>query len=413
MTTVNLIRKNSNRVRPGLRFQFDYWLLLVVAGLLVIGMLMVYSTTFDYGLRFYEEATYFFKRQLLALIVGIAGALIIMQFDYHVLRLMSVPFLIMTLVMLVVVLLFGETIFGARRGLLEGSYQPSEIAKLATILYISHWLSSKGDRIKNLTYGLLPFSVITGVVCALIVQQPDLGTTGLIAIVCFTLFFIAGADLRQFTIAGLVGGLIFLFLVTTLPHAAQRVDSYRIALRDPIQAGWQVQQSVVALATGGLFGVGLGESTQKFGPLPAAHTDGVFSILGEELGLVGCLVVMVLWALLVWRGISIARRARDGYGSLLALGVTCWLSFQALLNMAVVTAVVPFTGIPLPFLSYGGSSLASSLIGIGILLSISRDAAVGQKMQQPRKPARGVVREDLDLRRRDGRPHLSGAGRRR
>jgi cell division protein FtsW len=197
-----------------------------------------------------------------------------------------------------------------------------------------------------------------------------------------------------------------------LPHAAERIDYYKKGLIDPIQGGWHVQQSVVALGTGGFLGVGLGESTQKFGPLPAAHTDGVFAILGEELGILGCLLVILLFGLLTWRGIKTALNARDGYGFLLALGITCWLAFQALINMAVIVAIFPFTGMPLPFLSYGGSSMAISLIGVAILLNISRDAALNVKVQG-RKPIRETIREDLGLRRRNGRAHLSSSVRRR
>lgn len=383
MTTVNVIRKRSDRVMPNMRFQFDYWLLLAIAGLLVVGMLMVYSTTFDYGIRFKGEATYYIKRQAVAMLLGLAAMVVIMQFDYHLLRRFSVPFLVLTLVALFLLLLFGEAIFGARRGLMDGSYQPSEVAKLATILYISHWLSTKGERIKKLTYGLIPFSIITGVVCALIVRQPDLSTAVLIALVSFTLFFVAGADWRQFGLAGLLGGTAFTFLMLTLPHARNRVDDFAVTLRDPEQAGWHVRQSLIALGRGGWTGVGLGESTQKFGPLPAAHTDGVFAVLGEELGLLGTLFVIGLLALLVWRGVRAAQQARDSYGSLLALGITCWLAYQALINIAVITAVIPFTGIPLPFLSYGGSSLLFSLIGTGILLNISRDAAMSRRIQPP------------------------------
>jgi cell division protein FtsW len=283
---------------------------------------------------------------------------------------------------LIAILFFGEAIFGARRGLYEGSYQPSEVAKLATILYIAHWLSTKGNRVKKLSYGLLPFSLIVGVVCALIVRQPDLSTAGLVALISFTLFFVAGADWRQFAFAGALGGTVFTILVFTLPHAAARVDAYRMTLRDPAQAGWHVRQSLIALGRGGAFGVGLGESTQKFGPLPAAHTDGVFAILGEELGLVGALVVISLLVVLVWRGVRTAIRARDSYGFLLALGITSWLAYQALINIAVITAVIPFTGIPLPFISYGGSSLLISMIGVGILLNISRDAALSRRFQR-------------------------------
>lgn len=382
MSTINVVRKKTNRVKPGLKFQFDYWLILAASGLILIGMLMVYSTTFDYGLRFQDDATYYFRRQFMALLIGLGAALIIMQFDYHILRRFSVPLLGLTILGLLIVLFFGDAIFGAQRGFYEGSYQPSEIAKLATILYIAHWLHSKGDRIKKVSYGLLPFSILVGFICALIVRQPDLSTAGLIALVCFTLFFVAGADLKQILAAGLAGGLAFTFLMLTLPHAAARVDAYTTALRDPTQASWNVRQALIALGRGGVFGVGLGESVQKFGPLPAAHTDGVFAILGEELGLVGALLVLALLALLVWRGLYIATKARNSYGFLLALGITCWLGYQALINMAVITTVIPFTGIPLPFMSYGGSSLASSLIGIGILLNISRDSAI-TKHQRP------------------------------
>lgn len=409
MAGVNVVRKKRSRVRPNQIFLVDYWLALAVAGLVVAGMLMVYSTTFDLGVLVHDEATYYFKRQLVALGVGLLGIAILVSVDYHTLRRWSVPLLFGTVIMLIVVLLFGERIFGARRGLIGGSIQPSELAKLTVILYIAHWLSTKGDRIKDLTYGLLPFSIISGAVCALIVLQPDVGTSGLIAVIALALFFIAGADLKQFAIAGSLGVGIFLILVTTLPHAAARIESFWEALRDPTQASWQVKQSVVALGTGGWFGVGLGESTQKFGPLPAAHTDGVFAILGEELGLFGCVIVICMIAVLCWRGIRAALGARDSYGFLLAVGITLWLVFQSLIHIAVITAVVPFTGMPLPFLSYGGSSMLISLLGIGILLSISRDAAVNVKVQRG-KPIRESIRESLDLRRRNGRAHFSGPG---
>ncbi|MCP4356712.1 MAG: putative lipid II flippase FtsW [Chloroflexi bacterium] len=400
MATVNVIRKKSSRVKPGLRFHFDYWLLLAVAGLLVVGLLMVYSTTFDYGLRFQEDATYYFRRQTTALVIGLGLMLIMMQFDYHILRRVSIPLMIVTLVGLIIVLFFGERIFGAQRGFYEGSYQPSEVAKLATILYITHWLSTKGERIKQVTYGLLPFSIITGVICALIVQQPDLSTAGLIALISFTVFFVAGADWRQFAIAGVVGGAVFMLLITALPHAAARIDSYTEALRDPEQASWHVQQSLIALGRGGLTGVGLGESTQKFGPLPLAHTDGVFAILGEELGLMGSLIVIGLLLLLMWRGIRTARNARDSFGFLLALGITCWLGYQALMNIAVITAVIPFTGIPLPFLSYGGSSLVISLVAVGVLLNISRDQALQSRPQPVRTVKRSRPKSERPLRTR-------------
>lgn len=409
MASVTVVRKKSDRVRPGIKLYFDYWLLLAAAGLVVIGMLMVYSTTFDLGLLVHDEPTYYFKRQLGALVLGVAASVFFMQFDYHILRRFSVALMVFTLLSLVVLLFVGEENFGATRGLYANSFQPSELAKLAAIMYIAHWLSSKGDRIKDITYGLLPFAFITGIICFLIVVQPDLSTAGLIAIVSLTIFFVAGAELKQIFIAGVVGGGIFVFLMLTVPHAAARIAAWQEVLRDPNQAIWQVRQALIALGSGGLLGVGLGNSTQKFGPLPAAHTDGVFAIVGEELGLAGSLLVILLLGMLVWRGVRAAQNARSSYGGLLAIGITAWLSYQALINIAVITAVIPFTGIPLPFLSYGGSSLLISVIGVGILLNISRDAHLSTK-SQPQHSITESLRASIGLRRGNGRSHLSRPG---
>jgi cell division protein FtsW len=412
MSSVTVVRRKSSRARPGIKLYVDYWMVVAVAGLLVIGMLMVYSTTFDLGLLAWEDPTYYFRRQSVALLLGLAAILIFMQFDYHILRRYSIIIMGGTLALLIFLLVTGEANFGATRGLYENSYQPSELAKLATILYIAHWLSSKGERIKGLTYGLVPFAVITGVVCFLIVQQPDLSTAGLIAIVSLTIFFVAGAEIKQILIAGSFGGIIFYLLMRAMPHAAARIKAWQEVLRDPEQAIWQVKQALIALGSGGFVGVGLGNSTQKFGPLPAAHTDGVFAIIGEEMGLFGSLLVIGLLALLIWRGIRAAMSARDTYGFLLALGITCWLGYQALINIAVITAVIPFTGIPLPFLSYGGTSLLFSLIAVGILLNISRDAHITTREQPTTKVAESS-RASFGLRRRDGRARLSRPGRNR
>ena len=382
-TTVHVVRQKSHRVLPAIRLRIDVWLLLSVAALLVFGLMMVYDTTFDLGLLVQDNPLYYFQRQLVAAALGIIGCVVILQFDYHVLRRFSVIIMLVTLGLLTFLLFFGQANFGATRGLAENSYQPSEMAKLATILYISHWISSKGERIKDLTYGLFAFSVITGVVCFLIVQQPALSTAGLVALISFTLFFVAGAEWKQLAIVGGVGGSIFVTLMLTLPHAAARVSAWREVLRDPNQAVWQVRQALIALGSGGFWGVGMGEGVQKFGPLPAAHTDGVFAIIGEELGLIGCLIVIVLLLFMTWRGLRIARKARDNYGFLLALGITVWLAYQSLMNIAVITATIPFTGVPLPFISYGGTSMLISLLGVGILLNISRDEALAGRVTTP------------------------------
>lgn len=386
MATLNVVRKRTEPIFAGRnRLAFDYWLLLATAALLVLGFLMVYSTTFDLGLRFQDYSMYYIRRQAIAMAMGIGVLVLFMLFDYHVLRYFSVPVLILAIGLLVFLLFFGQAEYGAARSLSQGSFQPSELAKLAAILYIAHWLQSKGDRIKRVNYGLVPFAVITGVICGLIVLQPALSTAALVGLISVTLFFVAGADLKQVILVGAGALVVVVALMFTLPHAVQRVTDYTAALRDPQQAGYQVQQALIALGSGGLTGVGLGEGTQKYGALPLAHTDGVFAIVGEELGLVGTLLVVFLLGFLTWRGFRAAGRARDTYGFLLAVGVTVWIAYQALINIAVITAVIPFTGMPLPFLSYGGSSMLATLVGIAILLNVSRDAALARppRRQQP------------------------------
>lgn len=390
MAAINVVKKRTTSLLAGRnKMAFDYWLLLASAALLVVGFLMVYSTTFDLGDRFESNPVYFLTRQLVAMGLGIAVIVAFMQFDYHILRYISVPLILFTGVVLFLMLLFGQADeYGAIRTLSEGSYQPSELAKLATILYIAHWLHSKGDRIKRINYGLVPFSIITGAMFTLIVFQPALSAAILIALISFTLFFVAGADLKQVVVAGALALVVVIFLMLTLPHASQRIDDYMAAFRDPQLASYQVKQALGALANGGYFGVGLGKGDQKFGPLPLAHTDGVFAIVGEEMGLLGSVGVVLLLGFLAWRGFRVASRARDTYGFLLAVGVTVWISYQALINVAVITAVIPFTGMPMPFLSYGGSSMLMTLVGVGILLNVSRDAAFGHRPSR-RQPTAG------------------------
>lgn len=390
MAAINVVKKRSTSLLAGRnKLAFDYWLLLATAALLVVGILMVYSTTFDLGDRFERNPVYFVTRQLTAMAIGVAIIIALLQFDYHILRYISVPLIAGVILVLLAMLLFGQVDeYGAIRTISDGSYQPSELAKLAMILYIAHWLDSKGERIKTLNYGLFPFAAITGIVCGLIVLQPALSTAILIGLISFTLFFVAGADLKQVLAAGLVAMVIFIALMLALDHASQRINDYMAAFRDPQQASYQVKQALAALANGGYLGVGLGKGDQKFGPLPLAHTDGVFAIVGEEMGLLGSIGVVALLGFLAWRGFRVATRARDTYGFLLAVGVTAWISYQALINIAVITAVIPFTGMPMPFLSYGGSSMLTTMVGVGILLNVSRDAAQGRQPTR-RQPKSG------------------------
>jgi cell division protein FtsW len=308
------------------------------------------------------------------------------------------------LVLLILVLFVGKSTFGSVRFLFGASVQPSELCKLIIIIYIADWLSSKGERLRVVTYGLIPFAILIGVVAGLIVLQPNFSTAILIVITAMAMFFIAGADVLQLVIGLIFGGVAFGFLISRSEHAVERLKEFIVSL---LSGGsvldYHVQQNLAALGAGRIFGVGLGNGDYKLGILlPSAHNDSIFAVLGEELGLVGCLLVVGLFVALAYRGFQIALDAPDDFGTVLAAGLTCWLIFQALINVAVTTNIMPFTGIPLPFISYGGSSLAVSLTGVGLLLSISR--ASGEEESEEIA--------HFDIGRRNGRPRISHPRRR-
>lgn len=350
----------------------DYLLIIAVAALIIVGLMMVYSTTFYLGYQLYNHPTYFFVRQLIWVALGVGSLLVMARIEYHTWLRYSIPLMAGTLFLLGIVLLFGSEKFGGQRWLFNGSVQPSEFAKLTVVIYLANWLASKNEKITHVTYGLAPFAILIGFIIGLIVLQQDLSTAILIALTTLSMFFIAGGKVWQMIIGGLVGGTTFTFLITRSPYRLARLTSFLDPFSDPLGQNYQIQQILIALGSGGTGGVGLGASRQKFGAIPAAHTDGIFAILGEELGLIGCLVVIGLFAFLAYRGFKISLAAPDTFGAILAAGVTCSLIFQALINIGVITATLPFTGIPLPFISFGGSSMLMSLASVGLLLAISR-----------------------------------------
>jgi cell division protein FtsW len=362
----------------------DWALLGATAGLVALGLMMVYSSTSDLGYREYGDAAYFFKRQALWLGIGLVIMFVAIRFPYWHWMSLSIPIMGATLLLLLslVILRPGQ---GGRQ-LLGQSLSPVELAKLAMIIYIGHWLSTKEGQLSKLPYGLLPFTIMVGVITGLVVAQPDISEAIVIVIVAMIMFFLAGADVLQFSIGILGGGAAFAFVITKLPHAMERLQPYLEELRDPLHGtNFQLSQGLLALGSGGILGLGAGSGRMKYQWLPAAHTDSIFAIVGEELGLVGCLLVMGLFAVVAYRGLRIAARAPDSFGRLLASGITCWIVCQAMINMAVVTGTIPFTGIALPFISVGGSSLVTSLLGMGIMLNVSR--AVGSEVpgQQPQR----------------------------
>jgi cell division protein FtsW len=302
-----------------------------------------------------------------------------------------------------VVLIAGSQKFGAQRWILNGSVQPSEFAKISVIIYIAAWVTSKGEKIRQLSYGLIPFAILIGLVTGLILFQRDLSTALLIAVTAWLMFFFAGADLFQLVASMVFGVATFIFLIARESYRRERVWTFLRPDVDPSGSAFQVRQALIALARGGILGQGLGASTQKlFGRVPAVHTDTILAVLGEELGMIGCLVLLALFILLAYRGFKVALQAPDAFGTILAAGLTCSLVIQALVNMAVVTATLPYAGVPLPFISYGGSSLLTSMASVGLLLSVSR----GLRTTEGRKSA------GADLGRGNWRPRVSPAGRR-
>lgn len=375
----------------------DWGLFLVTLALLSFGVIMVYNASYPLAIEVYNDKAYFVKKQMLWAVIGLIGMFGASKVPYWKLRAWALPALIISILMLVAVKFVGHGALGAQRWIGYGPIriQPSEFAKLAIVLYLAAALSLRPKIALDL-HALLRLFGICAVSIVLVERQPDLGTAVTMLLTIFIILFAAGA--RKRWVAGLVA-VCALFAVGTVLHMG--TDSYRFKRltafvnpnADPLKSGFQIIHSTVALGTGGWTGVGFGESREKLlGNLPAQRTDFIFAIIGEELGLAGTCGVLVMFLLLAGRGLHIAQRTRDPFGALLATGITAMISVQALMNIAVVSASIPATGIPLPFLSYGGSSLVPTLIGVGILLNISRYPF----RRDPRPSARRQRGEEAD-----------------
>lgn len=382
----------------------DIALILTVLALAVFGLIMLYSASFDFSFNEYGSSTYMFVRQVKWLGLGIAVAFVLSLFDYHNWRRVVLFAMLGTIVLLLTVLLINEIRLGASRSLFAGSYQPSEISKLVTIIYLSVWLYAKRQSLHDIKLGLLPLAVILGIVGGLIYLQPDLSAAGTVLILGGLLFFLAGADIRQILLLLLAAILMGWVVVQVSATGQDRVDSFITGLQDPIHSSYHVQRSLEAVIKGGIFGVGLGQADTKLTGLPFAPTDSIFAVVVEELGLFGAVLLMSLYASLLWRGLVIARRAPDMLGTLLASGITFWIGMEALINMAVMVGLMPFAGNALPFISAGGSNLVSMLCGIGIMLNISRQSGEKSRKEENDWRSFGAV---IDLRRRNGRRSVS------
>lgn len=350
---------------------FDPWLLTLVGVMIAFGLVMMYSASWDVSWRLFGTPSALFFRQLVNLGFGLAAMALASRFPVSWLRRLALPLILFTMLTLVVLLLVSVG-SGPRRSFLSGSVQPSELAKLAVIIYLAVWMESKGERLSEWGYGFMPLMAIIGIVGGLILLQPDLSAVLTVAIVALVMFYLAGARVSQSILITLGSGTVGYILIRLTNTGRQRWQDYMAGLVNIEQASYHVQQSLQAFYSGGLLGRGLGASREKFGLLPAPHTDSIFAVIGEELGLIGALLILALFALLLWRGFRIAIDSPDRLAMLLAGGITFWIGAEALINMSVLLGLLPFAGNALPFFSYGGSNLVTTLTGVGFLLNISR-----------------------------------------
>jgi cell division protein FtsW len=330
---------------------------------------------------------------------------------------LALPGLVISVVFLAIVLLpgLGKEAFGAQRwvGIFGLQVQPSEFSKLALILYMACWLSTKREQVRDFTYGFVPFTVLLAVMVGLLLKQPDMGTAFVVVTTATAVFFAAGAHLMQLSVLIAVAALAIVPLIRLAPYRMERFIAFLDPWNKPLASGYHVVQALLAFGDGGITGVGLGVGRQKFLYLPFPHTDSIFAVIGEELGLIGSLAVLSLFVFFAYRGLRVAWYAPDQLGKLLATGVTCGVTFQALINMGVLTSSLPFTGITLPFISYGGSSVIATLASCGILLNVSRQTSTVDvhALYVPQTTPAGP-HPSHRLWRRHRRPHLSGPSRR-
>lgn len=335
---------------------------------------MVFSSSAYTAARDLGDPYYYVRRQLIWATLGLIGMFIASKVDLQWLKSMSNIILLGSLILLVLVLIIGSTRGGASRwiGIGSLSFQPSEVIKLAMVIYMAKSLSVNSYKLKSFTKGLFPYLALIGLVCLLILAQPDLGTAVAVAGTSYLLLAVAGARGSHLFVLALSGVGAVIAAILLEPYRLRRFTAFLDPYADPIGAGFQTIQSLLALGSGGLFGVGLARGVQKCYYIPERHTDFIYAVLGEELGFIGAAFVLLVFLFFVWRGFKIAVSTHDSFMSLLAAGITIMITLQAVINIGVVTGSMPVTGITLPFISYGGSSLVFTLVGVGLVLNVSR-----------------------------------------
>ncbi len=368
-------RASDEQVRQQ-RGPMDLTFLVLVLTLLSIGLIMLFSASYAYAYYHDGNSFYYITRQLTFAVIGVVGMLVVSRIDYHILHRFAVLIFLATVALLVIVLIIPSR-EDAKRWINLGftTFQPSELAKFAVVVIFAHMVSMNHDRMKNPRYGVWPFLGILGTIALLMLLEPHLSGTILILAIGVVMMFVGGTDIRWFMLGGglLIGAVVVAVLVPgAVPYAMSRLQYWIDPFSDPQGAGYQTIQSLYAIGSGGLLGVGIGNSRQKHLYLPEPQNDFIFSVVCEELGFVGAAIIILLFVLLVWRGYVIAMRSADRFGSMLAVGLTTQVGVQTVLNIAVVSNTIPNTGISLPFFSYGGTALVMLLCQMGVVLSVSR-----------------------------------------
>lgn len=366
------MRKEKDRIKKG---EIDYGIFYSVIILLAIGVVMIYSASSYYAMFKEGDSMAYLKKQLMWAISGLGAMTFMMNFDYHKLKKIT-PYLLIITVPLLITVFFFPAVNGAKRWIQIGpmSFQPSELAKYVVVLFLSMSLDAKGDGVKKFWTGIVPYLGVAGFFAAIILAEKNLSIAAIIMIVTFIMLFVAGGRIQDLfgKVAPVLLVVVSIFIFGE-GYRRARMLNFLNPWKDPAGDGYQLIQSFYALGAGGLTGLGLGKSRQKTLYMPEPHNDFIFSIIGEELGLIGCLFIVGLFIFFVIRGVRTAFKAKDTYGTLLAVGITSIIAVQAIINIAVVTGSMPVTGVPMPFISYGGTSLVINMIAMGILLNISRE----------------------------------------
>ncbi len=374
-------------MNPPRRGTPDFLLLFLTFALIGFGLVMVFSASYNLD----TDPLYFTKKQVIWAILGTFMMLFFMNLNYQRLKKWFVPYFAVVVAMLILVLFFGVVRNGAKSWFGFGSIggQPTEFAKLAVVLYLSAIISKKGDKIKEFKKGLLPVLIVVGFVAALIMLQPDLGSCMILLLTAAVVIVAGGARVRHLLLLGL-SGILLIGLYLTVKMLKGDLNGYRIERftafmnpwNDQLGSGFHIVQSLFAFGHGGLMGAGFGQSIQKLFYLPEAYNDFIFSIIGEELGFIGTTLFILIYVLFLWRGLLVALRCQDVYGTLVGTGIVSMIALQALINIGGVTNAIPLTGVTLPFISFGGSSLLATMLSMGILLSISRE---NNRSEKPRR----------------------------